>query len=398
MGGSFIKRFFGPSSLSVGSALLNMLTTVCLLRWFGAEVYSSYIVDLAKLSLLFIILELLPTSYSIFRVQDDPAWCRTVAAHTFFSASVLLIVVSALGYSGNFFGNYSYWIAVYVIIFAFRRYIDIRLQSSGRLKDYMKMELFSAILRLVFMAIWLLLSFPNEEAAWATLVLATTLSQLMWWVSNRGDRAVFTAVFERESWSALFSGSSQYVPYYFGVVLKRLKDNFVPLVADIIFSSRDMLAAFFLAQRGLVFAVGQIRIFEALLNHRAFLEKVSSISTVHQALMAFSAQIVCLVASFVLMNLSGVHVDSYLPVILFSFVVWPIVFFVIERAKAYSQYGATRVNLAIFAYLVVATLGTAGLILFGEESYYIVAFIVVLFVSESAACYVIRRTGLSSAL
>lgn len=398
MGGSIVKKFFGPSSLSVGSALLNMLTTVCLLRWFGTEVYSSYIVDLAKLSLLFIVLELLPTSYSIFRVQDDPAWGKSIAAHTLFAASLLLIVVSGLGYLGSFFGNYSHWIAVYVVIFAFRRYIDIRLQSSGRLKDYMKMELFSALLRLVFMAAWFFLNFPVGEAAWATLALGAALSQVMWWVSNQGERNAFASAFERGTWSALLSGSSVYVPYYLGVVLKRLKDNFVPLAADIIFTSRDMLAAFFLAQRGLLFAVGQIRIFEALLNHRAFLEKVSSISMTHQALVAFSAQIVCLVASFVLVSLSGVHVDSYLPVTLFSFVVWPIVFFVIDRAKAYSKYGAKRVNFAIFAYLVVAISGTAGLILFGEESYYIAAFIVVLFVSESAACYVIRRARLSPAL
>lgn len=393
MGGGVLKKFAGPSALSIGSAVLNMLTTIYLIRWFGSEIYSVYIVDLAKLSLLFVVLEFLPTSYSVFRVQDDPAWGRSIAAHVFISTIFLFILVFALGRLTTFFGNYSFWIAFYVIVFSFRRYVDIRLQSSGRLKDYMKIELFSAVLRLAFMAIWLFSSLHTREGAWATLVLGGAISQLLWWARNREEATVFAGVIEKETWVALKNGFSDYLPYYFGVVLKRLKDNFVPLVADIIFSSRDMLAAFFLAQRGLLFAVGQIRIFEALLNHRDFLEKVSAISVFHQSLVAIASQLVCLIASFVLVTLSGVPVESWSPVILFSFVVWPVVFFVIDRAKAYADYGAMRVNLATLSHLLVGIVGAVGVMNFVQGEGRTVAFISVLFLSESTACYVIKRVG-----
>ena len=392
MNRALARVFLGSSMRSVASAGLNLATTVLVVRWFGAETYAHYIVDLAMIGLLLIVLEVVPSNYSLFRVQDDPPWQRSIAAQIVVTILIAACVVFASGYWTGLFQAYSLWMGPYAALIAVKRYLDIRLQSSGRLEEFLGIELSTSAIRLALLALCYWQGADNNLAVWASLALATLLSQAIWWFQNPSELRAFAGVADRQAWCALIESFSAYLPYYSGIALKRLKDNFVPLAAERLFDSRELLATFLLAHRGVIFAVGQVRILEAMMNHRGSLATVQKMSRQRSYLLATAAQVVCFIASAGLLLSSGIRYLPWLPTLVLSFMVWPIVFLVLERAKAYSAFQANRVNGAILAYLGVVITGAFMLKLSGIAS--VTTFAWVLVAGEAAALFTIKSINL----
>lgn len=362
------RLFITASAVNAATAAFNLLGTVLLVRWFGAGVYADFLVDLAYLSLLLILLEVVPSNYSVFRVQDEPTRIRGLAALAVVSAGVLVGVAQISGHFFNLFHAVSIWVAPYAGLMAVKRYLDIRLQSTGRLNEYLRIELRCAVIRVVLMAVFLWWAVRPVDAVWASLACATLLAQITWFVGKPDERRIFTSVIDRSAWLPLIEERRAYAPYYLGIAVKRLRDNLVPMLASMFFISREALGAFFLAYRGLVFTVGQIRIIEGLLNHRHTLAKVMALSLVHRVLVAIVGQVVCVVASLGLIVASGIESIQLLTVLFLSFIVWFNVFSVLERAKAYSSYETLRVNSAMMAYCAVAIGLVWLLITLGERT------------------------------
>ena len=388
MSRALARIFVGSSLRSVASAGLNLLTTVFVVRWFGAETYAHFIVDLAMISLLLIVLEAVPSNYSVFRIQDDPAWQRGIAAQIAVTVLIGASVVFAVGHWGGLFQAYSLWMGLYAATMAVKRYLDIRLQSSGRLEEFMGIEFSTATIRLALLALSYSQGVDKNFAVWASLAIATLLSQVIWWVQNPSELRAFAGFMDRKAWRALAESFPAYIPYYSGIALKRLKDNFVPLAAERLFDSRELLAAFLLAYRGVIFAVGQVRILESMMNHRGSLAVAQKISRQRRYLLATAAQAVCLTASAGILFSSGLRNLPWLPTLVLSLMVWPIVFLVLERAKAYSAFQANRVNGSILAYLSVVLVGALILKLSGTAS--VTNFSWVLVAAEATSFFVIK--------
>lgn len=391
MNSALARVFFGSSIRSIVSAGLNLLTTVLLVRWFGAETYAHYIVDLAIIGLLLILLEVVPSNYSVFRVQDDPAWQSSIAAQIAVTIVIGAALVLAVGFLGGAFHGYSPYMGLYAATMAIKRYLDIRLQSSGRLAEYMSIEVSTSAIRLALLGVFYMLGTAANFSVWASLAMATLLGQIVWWVRHPSEFRSFAGCADQRAWTALVESFPSYVPYYAGIALKRIKDNFVPLAAERLFDSRELLAAFLLAHRGVLFAVGQVRILESMLNHRAALASVQKMTVLHRSLIATSAQGLCLIVSTVTLLSSGLHDLPWLTTVALSIMVWPVVFITLERAKAFSNFQANRVNGSIFAYLCVVTAGSIALKLAGEVSG--VNFSWVLVAAETIAFVAIRLTG-----
>lgn len=367
----------------------NLLTIVLLVRWFGAEAYAHYIVDLASLGLIFIVLEVVPSNYSLFRVQDDPSWQRCVAAQIVVTIAVAAALVFVFGYyNWGIFQAYSQWMILYAGTVATKRYLDIQLQSSGKLAQYLGVELLSAVVRMMLLALGYLLGADFNWTIWASLSLAALLSQLFWWTKNPSEIAAFGGVLDPLAWRKLGANFPEYPPYYFGIALKRLRDNLLPLLAEWLFVSRELLALFLLAYRGVIFAVGQVRIVESVLNHRAALIAVERFSTGHRCLVALGAQALCLIASAVLLFLSKMQNLPWIPMLVLSFMIWPIVFFTLERAKAYSTFNPSLVNGSIISYLAVVGSGAWMLKQFGDIQ--VTSFAWILVAAEAVAYFTIK--------
>ena len=346
--------FLKSSTVNICTASFNLLTTVLLVRWFGETVYADFIVDLAYLSLISILLEIIPSNYSIFRVQDYPSRICGLAALSVVTVFILAGIAAASGYFFDLFHANSVWIAPYAGSLAVKRYLDTLLQSTGRLREYFGVELLGAAIRVVLMSGFLWWGVQPVDAVWASLACATLLAQLFWFSKNAEERRVFiSSVVEKSAWIPLFEERRAYIPYYLGIFFKRLRDNLVPILASYFFISKASLGAFFLAYRGLLFTAGQIRVIEGLLNHRKNLVAVEGLPFLHKIFVAAFGQIVCIAASFGLMFSSGVEKFQIFTILILSFAIWFYVFSIIERSKAYSRFDISTVNLSIVSYCSV---------------------------------------------
>ncbi|RZK68439.1 MAG: hypothetical protein EOO85_24370 [Pedobacter sp.] len=368
------------STISIGSAIVNLGTTICIVRWFGAEEYSQYIIDLALISLIFLIAELVPNNYSIFKVQDDPLWLQSTANYAVAITFAGIALIFALSQLTTFFQAYSNWMLGYGITLSIKRYMDTRLQSSGRLSEFMRVEFFGASCRMVILIFLYLNGNRGVSCIWASLAAGSLVAQIQWCSKNPSEIKIMRYVACSGPWAALFSHRKEYIPYYAGSILKKIKDNFVPLAAAQLLVSRELLASFFLAYRGLVFSVGQIRILEALVNHRAALSKANRLGWRTKSLVAFAAQLLCLAASILIILLSGELKIDWPNVMVLSAIIWPLTFMILERAKAYSIFKASAVNKSILAYIIFSILGAIALS--SKENISILEFSILLLFAE----------------
>lgn len=346
------QLFVKTATVNTATAACNLLGTVLLVRWFGADVYANFLVDLAYLSLLSILLEVVPSNYSLFRVQDDPTKIGGIAALAIVTAFVLIGAAQVSGYALHLFNANSVWIAPYAGSLAVKRYLDIRLQSTGRLREYFGIGLLGATIRVALMGWFLWWDVQPVTAVWASLTCATLLAQISWFAKNPDERRVFRAIVDQSAWIPLIQERRAYVPYYLGISFKRLRDNLTPILASIFFVNRETLGAFFLAYRGLLYTLGQLRVIEGLLNHRDTLATVNKLSFYHRSLVAIVGQFVSIVASLCLMFASGIESFQFLTVIILSFTVWFYIFSMLERAKAFSNYDTLSVNSSMVSYCI----------------------------------------------
>ncbi len=389
-----LAKLWGASTRSITAAVLNLLITVVVVRWFGAENYTNYMIDLAIIGIISIILEFVPSNYSLFKIQDDSSWLGVIVVQTVISIVFGSLITLGIFYYTDFFKDFTLWMLFYVMSLGVKRYLDIHLQSSGRLNEYLEIEVIAALVRLLLMLMCLYFMIEGNIAIWLSLTVGIITAQVIWFIKNNNELNHFAMVFKARHWIKLFSNFDKYQPYYVGIILKRIRDNAVPLVAQYFFSMASALAAFFLAYRGVTFAVSQIRIIESLLNHRQTLNQIMSLKTKQKFLIAFAAQILCLISAFALQFLADVGEFNYIVNLILSFIIWPIVFSILDRAKAYSEYQVKRVNYSMVGYLLVIFPFSFILSILGYTS--ILVFVLLLVLSEYVSFEIMRERGFYS--
>lgn len=386
-----LAKLRGASTRSITVSVLNLLITVIVVRWFGAENYANYMVDLAIIGIISIVLEFVPSNYSLFKIQDDSSWLGVIVVQTIISIVFGSLITLGIFYYTDFFKDFTLWILFYVMSLGVKRYLDIHLQSSGRLNEYLEIEVISALVRLLLMLICLYFMIEGNIAIWLSLTVGIITAQVIWFIKNDNELKHLAMVFKVRHWIKLFSNFDNYQPYYVGIILKRIRDNAVPLVAQYFFSTASALAAFFLAYRGVTFAVSQIRIIESLLNHRQTLNQIMSLKTKQKFLIAFIAQILCLISAFALQFLANVGEFNYIVNLILSFIIWPIVFNILERTKAYSNYQVKRVNHSMVGYLLVIFTCSYVSNILGYTSIFV--FVLILVLSEYISFEIMRERG-----
>ncbi len=384
------KKFTGVAGLNVCSTALNLGTTILVVRWCGSSSYANFVVDLAVVSLLLLLLEIVPSNLSVFRLQDDRGWRKVVQWHLVIVAAIVVAVIYALKDAKWMFQAYTPWIALYALSQIFKRFLDLMLQSSGRLNEFMMIEVASSSLRIIFLTSGYFFGLEGAALIWAPLACSVVFVQMFWVLMKESELVaadvVTFPVLGESSYGDLFRS---FLPYYPGIALKRIKDNLLPLVGNLVLSSKETLGMFMLAYRGLVFASGQLRIFEALLYHRGTLRNIDGLSVKAKALIAATAQVVALIASVVLLLLSDEPIKPYGAAVMLSFLVWPMTFYVIERANAFSEFNAWRVNVGMMVYMAVMLFGAFFLRIGAFSGLY--AFIAIFLIAEIAQYCIVRQ-------
>lgn len=338
---------------AIGSAI-NLLMTVLMVRWYGEAAYSNYIIDLAMLSTAMIAIETVPSNYAVHYVQDDPEWIKFIAAHIFYSA-ILLVCLSYL--VGVFFAkNFSIWMCFYVFSVAYKRYIDIRLQSTGKMEEFFFLEFCISLIKISVLAVLYFIKIGGSDSIWVALAIANILCFSVWFIFNRKEVKIFSAGLKIKFTSYFYGEINKFKSYYYGILIKKLKDNALPLIANFCIKSSAELAAFFLAYRGVVFSVGQIRIMEALLNNKKIVKIIESGGAGKKHVIAFAAFIFCFCSSILICYFSGIHIN-YEIVFAMSLLVIPISYQIFARAKAYAEYHVGAINMSMVSYILFLIIG-----------------------------------------
>lgn len=325
-------------------------------RWLGNHAYADYVVDSAVIGLLLICLEIIPSNFVVFKVQDHPSWIRSVGAQALVSIAVIATFTTSLGTFGSPFNQYTPWIAVYAATCALKRYLDMRLQSTGRLAHYLRLDALIAGLRLPLLFCCAQLHVNAATSLWMSLAIASGVVQLHWLLTHPDDLQPLKLGLSTASFKAIWDERAAYPGYYLGIVLKRGRDNLMPLLAERFFQQKEELAAFFLAYRGLVFASGQIRILEGIINHKPTMNSVLGSASSRKLLIASIGQALVIGASVVLLLSAGAENAQPLTILILSLITWPSTYLILARAQAYASYRAHQVNAALLAHVVVLLL------------------------------------------
>lgn len=386
------KLFFRASSRSIIAAALNFFITIIIIRLLGPDSYNNYIIDLAVISLVSIIYELIPSNFSLFKVQDDLTWKEVIASQIIISAFIGVALTYLIGNYFSAFNVFTNWFMFYIVVLGIKRYQDITLQSAGKVDEFFKLESYIAGLRLLFVIIFYNIGFNTVNVIWPSLVISMSLVQIVWFIGNKDEIKPFLSILKKDTHKRMLINRLHYYPYYIGIVLKKFKDNSIPIVANYFFKSPEMLAAFFLTYRGIAFSISQVRIIESMMINRSHIDKINKITLKYKLVISIVIQIMSLLVAIVLQLMSGLESVDFKLNLLLSLIVYPIIFSMFGRANALSKFDPKTVNIANFFYLIVLMLGIAAALLLHNDNIFL--FISILIFSEIAilSVFLLRKS------
>lgn len=352
MSSALFKIFARSSTATLLSAGVSLVTTLFTIRFLGPEVYTGQIVDLAKLGLLFLVMELLPSSFAILRLQDDQRWQTILAVQQLFSGCVIIFLVKLLDAAVGLFSINSWLIVLYTLGTIAQRYNDTTLQAKGRVYILFWLDLAASILRLGLLIGFYFLGVDPYTSVWLSLGLGSVVTYGAGVFSlSRGVAPL--AGFSPDLWDDLRSSFRLIASYYPAQALKRLADSLVPLVAERLLPHTSTLAAFMLAFRSLTFCNTFIRIFETMLSHRNTLELLDKRVVRYGAIIAAGNHLSAFILAAITIRLSGLPFDNGFAWFLLTGAAWPISAMTILRAKNYASYRVWPVAMGYSAYIAV---------------------------------------------
>lgn len=388
------KKLFKSSFFSIISVGINFLITVLVIRFWGSHTYTNYIIDLAVISLVSLILEIIPANYSVYKVQDDTSWLNIVFSQILLSVFLGFLILLGLQYFFGIFNDFTIWILFYILVLGFKKYQDIYLQSSGRISEFFKQESLISIFRLVIILGLYYKGRQGNQSVWFSLVIGSFLPQLFWAIVNKEHHLIFRNSLNVGNYAQMYKNKKLYYPYYVGIGLKRMKDNIVPILSQWFISTTEALAMFFLAFRSISFAVGQIRIIEAFLVKREVVLDINKVSLRTKMIFSFFIQLIAIITSFLLIFLSGEkniqYEEASYTILLLSFLVIPIIFNILNRVNLYSKYKPIVVNLGYLIY-VLSTIVLLSVAYLLELRYILIFVLVILFSETFQSVYLTKR-------
>jgi hypothetical protein len=376
--------------LTLFAAGFGLLSTVVIVRLYGAEAFASYVVDLAKVASISIAAELVPSSHSIFRMQQDRAFMGCLpAAYVLMGAIVALLVILIVLLDG--FSAYSVWIHLYALAVVFHRMMDTVLLSAGETRLIYLVSAQANIVKvgILVMAGWLLPDVPAVDIIWFSVAISLTVASLLTALRSRALRSMIgERATPKESFIAMWRERRRFIPYYPTLVLKRARDVAVPLWLDYWMFEKREVARYALAYRGVEVVCGHIRVVEALLSNYKFRHAVARTRLRSMLALSILGTPVGVVAVLVMLEAAGMAREGVIGLALIaSLFVAPYVFEIGARSDALAEFKPRIVGRALAVMLVVTAAGLALVAHIGAGSATEVIFVVVAAQSSGAASY-----------
>lgn len=337
---------------TAGAAVAGFLATLVLVRLIGVAEFANYAIDLAKLSIFLLLLEIVPSSYVIFRQQEDGTLAADIASFVGLALLVLPVAVFIGGLFGVF-SHFSIFIAVYALGSAIQRYFDSRFQAQGRISDFFLLPLASNVIRLLLLLAFWQFPLPASPAdlAWGAAAAGILCSQALFLLRHPAELFPFFHTGHLQALRRLWNSRDQYVAYYPNIVLKRLRDTAMPLVCDFFAADKFEAGKYLLAYRGVDFSIGQLRVIESFFSNAGLREALKQQGGRSLLLLAVFGQLVALGAGLLLVGQAELSTSSLTLIFLASLFVYPYVFELSARSNAYAQFRPGRVTISLLAFV-----------------------------------------------
>lgn len=347
-----IELLRGNVGYSMGASALQLLSTLATVRMAGTAAFADLTIDVFKLAVITIALELVPTPYATFRMQRDPDYAHQFATFSLASCCFCLLAWGAVQ-SAGWFSNPTGWMAPYALYLGVQRYLDIRLQAENRIREYYQMLCGSAALRLLFTVAGLALIQGHDVAVlWGSLSLSSLLSVAFWFAMRPAEFAPFFRRGHRKSLSHIFEARGAYYAYYVNTALKRLRDSLLPVAASLVVAEKVELARYLLAMRGVEFVMGQLRLAEALLANLANRAAVHHRREFQLFVLAGMGQVMSFVVCVFLSGQAGFNVETLIVSAIASLIMYPYVLELGYRSDAYAEDAPLRVSISLTVFTI----------------------------------------------
>lgn len=350
-----LQKIIRTIPLNLLAAATGIAGTLFISWKFGLEVFAIYTINLAKLSIILLGLEILPSSFSIFRQQSDSAF--KIAYPTFyllFSIISTLITITLI----HFFAteNSSWFMASYIFLAVMQRYFDCQSQANGIIGDYFWIPAITNTTRLFTLIIQTQL-FENSnihDLLWSSLTIGMVAGQLYMGTKFPNIAKLFFRPPKKELIIYLLKIRKSYYPYYLNSVLKRAKDIYIPIFCDAFLTSKSEIGRFLLYQKSVDFSCTQIRMIEGFLTNikiRSSLAKSKKNIIITSAIIG---QITSIAISALLTHREGLGWNELYLAAIFSFYIYPYVLEIFWRSDSYAKFLPLQVSISLICYLVTS--------------------------------------------
>ena len=379
-----VLKAIGRSFLLNILAAASGLGATLYITWsLGLSEFAYYTINFAKLSLIMVITELLPSSFTLFRLQEDhrfkaamPVFYLLVAVVGAF-ASVGLIVFGVIV-------RQSWFMVAFVFGAVLQRYFDVQAQASGKVDAYFWIPAATNLARLAILVGLLQLHFMSTiDVLWLSISAATFVGQAV--MVSRFPEFLDFASYRRPGSKLhyLWSMRGAYYDYYPNSVLKRVRDTFLPVFCDLVVPSKIEIGRLLVFTRANEAVCGQVRVLEAFMVNRA---RRSHIRDARRRIFATIAPIgqVCVAAiALVLMFRQGIGIIDVGLALVTGLFIYPYILELYWRNDALSAFAPKRVTKSLLCFLMVLAIPPSVAWAFGRVS--IVVFIVSYVLAQAAA-------------
>lgn len=354
--------------LNLTGALAGFVGTWLIVNMLGLAALAHYLIDLAKVSLLLLVLEALPTGYSLFRQQRDEVFALAYPAFYLLMAVTLPLAATFLAIFG-FFEQPNLFLVTYVGLAVIQRYIDCRLQSIGHLSAYYQITVLSNVLRVLFLgagAFFLQIDRSSDSEAvgqllWGSLASGLLLSLLLATPLSPGLYARLFLAARPASFGVLWHERCSYRPYYINSIIKRAKDTMLTLMLDIMLVDKALIGLILVYAKAFELVAGQLRVIEAAFTNFALRASLAANKMKIAWIAAAIGQPASVLVAAILLIQEGLSIESIMPAVLLSFGVYPYVLEILARADALASGRPRAVTVSLVWYVSLLGIGLVAL-------------------------------------
>jgi hypothetical protein len=351
------KKIFSTSIINSLAAAVNFLSSYLIVKTLSLNVFGEFAIFSSYLAFGGLIYSIIPSNFSIFRLQDQPKFNVNLLVFFIISNVLFLFYVLLMSFLGfitiKILTVYFYGISTY-----FLGYFDIKLQALGRLNRYFFMLFIIAILKICTLGIFYQMGHLNS------------LSDLLWTMSIVQIGVILFYIFEdRKQIIYIVNNPKVYLetvcfiknnfpifkPYYLNTFLKRLRENLIILTFSK-FTTKDIIGLFTIFVKIASFVFGLSRTLEAFFMNRDNINKYRDIF--YNKVLYFS---VFLQFLFLLIGVAYLKIFTgnyfFLEILIPSLLVYPHVYFLLARSEMLSNYNNKEANFSELIYMGIVFIG-----------------------------------------